>query len=375
MFPTSAVKLHPSLIFIRYASACKAIVQNSFGPSSVLEMVDDYKVEEPKKKEVLVEVYGSSVNPLDCQQREGFGKRFFEVTTGQKATFPICPGCEFSGKVLKAGPNSSFKVGDRVFGASLAGKSWAERICINDGTVALAPKTIPLEVAGTFPKVAISVSGFLKAAKLRSDNCRDKRVFINGGSGGIGTFTIQLLKSYSAKEIAVTCGPDNVELCSELGAHTVINYKKEDFREVLRDFDVYLDCINSNDEDRRSGYGVLRKGGHYLTLVFPWIGNTDESGLLWGTLRAISWLARMKRDASKNFGLKFDPCVGMPDQNFLVETATLIDAGKMRSVVSQNFSLEDMKMAHDIIDSGRAKGKLNVILKKEEDFMVENVEG
>ena len=322
-------------------------------------------MKDPENKEVLVEVYGTSVNPLDCQQRTGYGKRFFEITTRQKAIFPICPGCEFGGTVIDVGPKSSFKIGDRVFGASLAGRSWAERICIDEGTVAYAPKTIPLHVAGTFPKVAISVAGFIKAAKIKPKDYKDKRVFINGGSGGIGTFSIQLLRAYGAKEIAVTCSERNAQLCSDLGANTVIDYRKDDFRECLSDFDVYLDCINSKDEDRRSGYKILRKGGHYLTLVFPWIGDTDDYGMFWGTLRTLGWLVRMKRHASKNFGIKFDPCVGMPDKKFLEETARLIDAGKIRPVVSQNFSLEQMKEAHDVIDSARARGKLNVILKEE----------
>lgn len=351
---------------LRYASTCKAIIQNSFGSSDVLEITNEYKVKRPIGKEVLVEVYGSSVNPLDCQQRQGFGQQFFETTTREKFDFPICPGCEFAGKVIEAGLKSSFKVGDRVYGASLAGKSWAEKICIDEGTVAFAPSTIPLHEAGTFPKVAISVAGFLKAAKIESNDYKGKRVFINGGSGGIGSFAIQLLKAYGAEEIAVTCGPDNVEFCSELGANTVINYKENDFREVLRDFDVYLDCINSKDEDRRSGYRILRKGGRYLTLVFPWIGFTDDHGMFNGTVKTLSWLVKMKRDSWRNYGVRFDPCVGMPNKKFLEETATLIDAGKIRPVVSKNFSLEEMKKAHDIIDSGRARGKLGIVLKEED---------
>ena len=358
---------HPHKFYpVRHASACKAIIQNSFGSSDVLEVTTDYKVKRPINKEVLVEIYGSSVNPLDCQQREGYGKKFFELTTREKIDFPICPGCEFAGRVLEAGLKSSFNAGDRVYGASLAGRSWAEKICINQGTVAYAPKTIPLEVAGTFPKVAISVAGFIKAAKIKPSNYHGKRVFINGGSGGIGTFTIQLLKAYGAEEIAVTCGPDNVQFCSDLGANTVVNYKRDDFREILKDFDVYLDCINSKDEDRRNSYKILRKGGHYLTLVFPWIENTDTYGMMNGTLKTLSWLVKMKRDARRNFGIKFDICVGTPDKGFLEETAALIDAGNIRPVVSQNFPLEEMKMAHDIIDSGRAKGKLGIVLKKED---------
>ena len=351
---------------IRCSSTCKAIVQNSFGSSDVLELRNEYRVKRPINKEILVDVYGSSVNPLDCQQREGFGKKFFEITTRENVVFPICPGCEFAGKVLEAGTKSSFQVGDRVYGASLAGRSWAEKICIDEGTVAFAPKTIPLHVAGTFPKVAISVAGFIKAAKINPNKYKSKRVFINGGSGGIGTFTIQLLKSYGVEEIAVTCGPDNTQLCTDLGATTVVDYRKEDFREVLRDYDAYLDCINSKDDDRRSGYKILRKGGHYLTLVFPWIGNTDEYGMFNGTMKALAWLVKMKRDARRNFGIKFDVCVGMPDKKFLEETAALIDAGKMQPVVSQNFPLEEMKKAHDIIDSGRAKGKLGIVLKEED---------
>ena len=357
---------------IRWSSTCKAVIQNSFGSSEVLEISNEHKVNRPIKKEILVDIYGSSVNPLDCQQREGFGKKFFELTTREKIDFPICPGCEFAGKVLEAGLQSSFKVGDRVYGASLAGRSWAEKICIDEGTVAYAPEKIPLHVAGTFPKVAISVAGFIKAAKVKANDYNGKRVFINGGSGGIGTFAIQLLKSYGASEIAVTCGPNNVQFCSELGATTVIDYKKDDFREVLKDFDVYLDCINSKDADRRSSYKILRKGGRYLTLVFPWVGNTDQFGMVNGTARTLKWLLSMKREARRNFGIKFDICVGTPDKGFLEETAALVDAGKIRPVVSQNFPLEEMKTAHDIVDSGRAKGKLGIILKEETLSQVQN---
>ena len=366
MLSRSILRHHSKLYPVRYTSTCKAIIQNSFGSSDVLGVSTDYKVRRPIKKEVLIDIYGSSVNPLDCQQREGFGKKFFEITTREKVDFPICPGCEFAGKVLEAGLKSSFSVGDRVYGASLAGRGWAEKICIDEGTVAYAPKTIPLEVAGTFPKVAISVAGFIKAAKIKPNEYHGKRVFINGGSGGIGSFTIQLLKAYGAEEIAVTCGPDNVQFCSDLGATTVIDYKKDDFRAVLKDFDVYLDCINSKDEDRINSYKILRKGGRYLTLVFPWIGNTDQYGMLNGTAKTLSWLVKMKREARKTFGIKFDICVGTPDKRFLEETAALIDEGKIRPVISRKFSLEEMKTAHDIIDSGRARGKLGIILKSED---------
>lgn len=356
-------QFHSSL---RYASTCKAILQNSFGSSDVLEISNEYEFKRPIKKEILVEVYGSSVNPLDCQQREGIGKTFFEVITRENVVFPICPGCEFAGKVIEAGSNSSYKVGDRVYGTSMTGRSWAEKICIDESCVAFAPNTIPLHIAGTFPKVAISVAGFIKATKMKPKDFVGKRVFINGGSGGVGTFTTQLLKAYGAEEIAVTCGPNNMEFCSELGATTVVNYKKDDYREVLRDFDIYVDCINSDDEDRRSGYKILRKGGHYLTLVFPWMENTDELGMFNGTVKTLTWFVKMKRDAWRNFGIRFDTCIGTPDRKFLEETADMIDAGQIKPVVSATFSLDEMKKAHDIIDSGRAKGKLGIIIKEED---------
>ena len=348
---------------------CKAVIQVNFGSVDVLKVVSDRIVPETLKKgEVLIQQYGSSVNPAETKRRQGYGRVILPWVMGTSSKFPMFPGNDIAGVVVKAGPESKFKEGDRVWGFNIKGGAWAEICKAEEKHLSYAPKSVPLHKSGTIPYVAITFGSCLRTADLKASNMPGKRVFINGGSGGVGTFGIQLLRAFGASEIAVTCSGRNAELCHELGATTVIDYTKEDYTEKLEDFDLYIDCINNTDEMRRKGMKILKPGGYYVTIVFPLMYNTDDFGMVRGLWKTGRWLLSNRNYAKKTHGVTFNmniaqmPKMGSP---YLQEVADIVDQGKLRPVIYKDYTLDEIKAAHEQIQTGRTAGKVCVVVKEE----------
>ena len=348
---------------------CRAVMATDFGSIDVLKVRSDYVVSDTLNKgEVLIQQHGSSVNPVDARTRQGYGKVIFSWIMGTPSVAPIFPGKDIAGVVIKVGPDSKFKEGDRVWGLSFKGGAWAEICKAEEKHLSYAPESVPLHQSGTIPYVATTVGSCLKAADLKAANVHGKRVFINGASGGVGTFGIQLLRAFGAAEVAVTCSGRNVELCRELGATTVIDYTKEDYTEKLKDFDLYIDCANTTDDLRRKGMNILKPGGQYVTIRFPLIHNADEFGMVRGLWKTARWLWSNRRYAKKTHGAKFNINIAYLTKVgsfYLQEVADIVDKGKLRPIIYKEYSLDEIKSANAQIETIRTSGKVCVVIKEE----------
>ena len=227
------------------------VTLREYGDESKLKLEEGLTVPEPKTNQVLVKVSASSVNPLDLMKREGYGKSIFEKQ--RKHIFPWIIGSDFSGTVAEIGSKiSQFKIGDEVWGCSSNASSGthAEYACIDVDEITHKPDRLDHLHAASLPYVAQTTwSAIIRWAGLRPQDLKGKKVFIQGGAGGVGCFSIQLFKSMGC-EIATTCSEKNIELVKSLGADRVIDYNKSNFEEVLSDYDIAYDLLGDHVSDQ-----------------------------------------------------------------------------------------------------------------------------
>lgn len=332
----------------------KAFVINRYSKDESLQLVD---LTEPiiKENEVLVEIHATSVNQLDTKIKTGE----FKLLLPYK--FPLILGHDVAGIIKKVGSKvSQFKVGDEVFARPADFKigSFAEYIAINENDIALKPKNISMEEAASFPLVALTVwQAFVEKANLK----KGQKVFIQAGSGGVGTIAIQLAKHLGAT-IATTTSADNVDLVKSLGADIVIDYKAQDFETILENYDLVL---NSQDgKTLEKSFRILKSGGKVVSISGP--PDTDfakEIGLSWFMKTAIFFLSRKAKKQAKKLNVDYSFLFMQANGKQLSEIGKLIEAGVIRPIIDKVFSFEQTNEAMSYVASGRARGKVIVKLK------------
>src|SRR6476661_3572198 len=235
----------------------KAIVVHEYGGPEVLKY-EDRPRPEPKEDQILVRVIAAGVNPVDDASRSEKYAKFFGIT------LPFIPGYDIAGVVEKTGAKiTKFKPGDQVY-AYLElkdGGGYAEYAAATEVEAAAKPKSINFTEAAGVPVVALTAwQALIDKAKLSAG----QTVLIHGGSGGVGSFAIQIAKARGAKVIATASTP-NQDLLKQLGADVAVDYTKTKFEDVAKDVDVVLDCVGKDTLQR--SYGVVKKGGFLVTLV------------------------------------------------------------------------------------------------------------
>jgi len=306
----------------------KAVVIHEYGGLEVLKY-EDVQRPEPKEDQILVRVIAAGVNPVDGLIRSGmFAKH-------EKATFPMILGADIAGVVEKTGSKvTKFKAGDPVFAyASLkSGGAYAEYALTTEREAAPKPKVLTYVEAAAVPVVALTAwQALVDTAKLSAR----QTVLIHGGSGGVGTFAIQIAKARGARVIA-TASTANQDLLMQLGADVAIGYTKQKFEDVAKDVDVVLDSIGKDTLAR--SYGVVRKGGFIVSLV-----------------------ARPDRAELDKRGIRGAALSVEPNSDELAEIGKLIDEGKIKVIVSQTFPLSEAIKAQEQVATGHTRGK--VVLK------------
>jgi NADPH:quinone reductase-like Zn-dependent oxidoreductase len=303
----------------------KAIVVHNYGGPEVLKDEDTQRPE-PKEDQVLVRVIAAGVNPVDGMIRSGMFAKY------EKAAFPMIPGADIAGIVEKAGGKiTKFKVGDPVYAyISLKnGGGYAEYAVATENEAAPKPKSLTYVEAAAVPVVALTAwQALVDTAKLSTG----QTVLIHGGSGGVGTFAIQIAKARGAKVIATASTP-NQDLLKQLGADVSIDYTKQKFEDVAKDVDVVLDSVGKDTLAR--SYGVVKKGGLIVTLV-----------------------ARIDQAELDKHGIRGASLSVKPDSNELGEIGKLIDENKIKVVVSQTFPLADAAKAQEQVATGHTRGKI-----------------
>ncbi|MDV7357586.1 NADP-dependent oxidoreductase [Rhodococcus oxybenzonivorans] len=305
--------------------------------------------------DVLVQIHAASVNPLDLKIREGNLKPVLPYR------LPIVLGNDLAGVVVEVGRDvRRFRPGDEVYARPDQGRigAFAELIAMREDDVALAPRELTMEEAASIPLVGLTAwQALVERANLQAG----QKVLIHAGSGGVGTFAIQLAKHLGAT-VATTTSTANIDWVQRLGADIVIDYKKEDFAAVLRDYDLVLDTLGG--DTLANSLRVLKPGGKVISVAGPPDHTfAKEAGLNWIVQQVMRLLSfRIRRNAKRRrvtYSFLFMKSSG--DQ--LGQLASIIDSGAIRPVVDRIFPFEQTKEALAYVDEGRAKGKVVVKLR------------
>ena len=302
--------------------------------------------------DVLVQIHAASVNPLDIKIRDGAFKLILPYR------LPLILGNDLAGVVVKVGSHvRRFKPGDEVYARPDKDRigAFAEFISIREDSVALKPKRLTMEEAASIPLVGLTAwQALIERAHLK----KGQKVLIHAGSGGVGTFAIQLSKHLGAT-VATTTSTANLDWVTRLGADEVIDYKKDDFDTIVRDCDVVLDTLGG--ETLKKSLRVLKPGGKLVGIAGPPDSDfANEIGASWFLKLVMRLLSsRIRRNARRRhvtYSFLFMRASG--DQ--LREIASLIDSGIIRPVVDRVFPFASTKEALVYVETGRAKGKVVV---------------
>ena len=332
----------------------KAFILDRYGSADRVR-AGDIPDPELREDDVLVQIHAAGVNLLDSKIRNGEFKRILTYR------LPLVLGHDVAGVVVRAGSRvRRFKPGDEVYARPADGRigAFAEFIAINEDDLAIKPKAISMEEAASIPLVGLTAwQALIERAHLQ----RGQNVLIHAGSGGVGTFAIQLAK-YVGATVATTTSTANVDLLRSLGADIVIDYKKQDFTDVLRDYDVVLNSLDKVTLEK--SLRVLKPGGQLISISGPpdatFARSIGASWIVRLIVPALSYGIRAKaRRRQAHYSFLFMRANG----GQLTEITSLIDAGIIRPVVDRVFPFASTKEAMAYVEAGRAKGKVVVSLK------------
>ncbi|MDP9992680.1 alcohol dehydrogenase [Variovorax boronicumulans] len=332
----------------------KAFVLDRYGKKGALRSAD-MPMPSLRDDEVLVEVHAAGVNLLDAKIRDGEFKLILPYR------LPLVLGHDVAGVVVKTGPQvRQFKVGDEVYARTDDFRigTFAEFVPVKEASLALKPANLTMEEAASIPLVGLTAwQALVEKAGLK----KGQQVFIQAGSGGVGTFAIQLAKHLGAT-VATTTGTSNVEFVKHLGADVVVDYRKQDFEDILRGCDVVL---NSQDgKTLEKSLRVLQRGGKLISISGPPDPEFGKSIAAPGFVRLVMRLlsAGIRRRARAR-GVGYSFLFMRANGGQLREITRLIEAGAIRPVIDRVFPFASTNEALAYVEAGRAKGKVVIKLK------------
>src|SRR5438034_11620401 len=326
-----------------------AIVYCDYGLANL--KLQDIEKPTPTDDQLLVRVRAVSVNPYDWHFVEGTPYVMRAMGVGLRKPKDIQLGVDFAGTVEAVGKNvTQFKPGDEVFGGR--GGAFAQYVCPRaTRAVALKPASASFEEAAS-----VNIAGITALQAVRDkDDCQPgQKVLVNGASGGVGTFAIQIAKSFGA-DVTGVCSTRNVDLVTSLGADHVIDYTKEDFTKGDQKYDVIIDNVanHSISEYRR----VLTPKGKYI-MIGGGSGAKDWQGLFGMMTRPFKAML-LKPFVSQEMGMMLTD----PKQNDLVVLADLMQSGKVKPVIDRTYTLEQLPDAVRYVEEGHARGKVVITVE------------
>src|SRR5438067_7394785 len=328
------------------ANPMKAIVHCEYGGPEVLTLTDVEKPV-PNDNQILVRVRAASLNPLDLMIR---GFSLLRPITGMRKPKDTRVGVDYAGTVEAIGKNvRQFKPGDEVFGGKNG--ALAQYVCVlPDRAVTLKPANVTFEQAASVSVAAITaLQGLRDKGKIKPG----QKVLINGASGGVGTFAVQIAKSYGT-EVTAVCSTSNSEMVRSIGADHVIDYTKEDFTKTDRRYDLIFDLVGNHSFSERRR--ILNPNGICVMAGIGGAGWHDGIGTrLAGELNAYV--------RSRFVSEKFISYIAQFNKKDMMVLADLMQSGKITPVIDRTYKLNETADALRSLEQGHARGK--VVIKLE----------
>lgn len=307
------------------------------------------------ESEVLVQIFAASLNPIDFKIRDG------KLKFLRAYKFPLILGHDLAGVVSEVGANVvKFKKGDRVYSRPRNGRtgSLAEYIGIDENELALMPKNLSFIEAASIPLVGLtSWQALIDVAKLKAGD----RIFIPAGSGGVGTFAVQLAKHFGAHVITST-SKRNVDFVRGLGADEVVDYKNQKFEEVLKNIDIVFDTLGG--DSLYKSFQIIRPNGWIVSISgapdYRLAKDLNLNFLKAWVIRLVGYKANsLAKKARAHYRFIFMKSSG--DQ--LIQIGQIIENGKIKPVIDREFSFDEAQKAMDYLESGHARGKVVIKIR------------
>jgi NADPH:quinone reductase-like Zn-dependent oxidoreductase len=329
----------------------KAAIYTRYGPPDVVQMAEVEKPV-PRDDEVLIRVRAAAVNPYDWHFMRGEPYPVRIAAGGLRKPKDSRLGADVAGEIEAAGRNiTQFKPGDAVFGSCKG--AFAEYACASESNLGMKPDNVTFEQAASVPIAAFTALQGLRRGGLTKDGKIQpgQKVLINGAAGGVGTFAVQIAKSFGA-DVTGVCSTRNVEMVRSIGADQVVDYTQEDFTKSARRYDVVLDCVGNHSfsECRR----VMNPRGIYVGA-----GGTSDNWMIVPLTRAIkalvlSWFVSQKQVM----------VLAKPSKEDLTFMGELMAIGKVTPVIDKRYGLSEVREAVRYLEAGHARGKVVITVDR-----------
>ena len=327
------------------AELMRAIRYCEYGaPDEVLKL-EQVEKPAPNDNQILVRVRAVSLRFFDAGMlRGGIGRLVF----GLRKPKNTCPGLDYSGSVEAAGKNvTEFKPGDQVFGVKAG--ALAEYICVRSGgAVVSKPGNVTFEQAASIPTALVALQGLRDTGRVRAG----QKVLVNGASGGVGTFAVQIAKAFGA-EVTGVCSTRNLDLVRSLGADRVIDYTKEDYTKGDQRYDVIYDLISNRSFAERCR--VLKPGGICVLAGVGGSGLRKETFSNMAGAFTASLRSKFRNEKFVSFGVD----INKKDLGVLRD---LVETGKVVPAVTKTYRLTEVAAAYNYLESGHARGKIAITI-------------
>ena len=317
----------------------KAIVYQNYGPPDVLQ-IEEMEKPTAGDNEVLIKVHAASVNPLDWHFMRGTPYIVRIVMTGLSKPKNPRLGVDVAGHVEAVGSKvTQFKAGDEVFGTCRG--AFAEYVCTSESNLVIKPNNVTFEQAAAVPIAAFTaLQGLRDKGKIQPG----QKVLVNGASGGIGTFAVQIAKSYGA-EVTAVCSTRNIEMVRSIGADRVIDYTREDFTKSEQQYDLIFDAIGNHSLSARRR--LLSPKGICVMAGGP--SGRWKMGLASG-IKALIWSQFSSR--------KLTGLLAKASKEDLTILQNLMETGKIKPVIDRRYKLSELPEAIRYLEEGHARGKV-----------------
>jgi NADPH:quinone reductase-like Zn-dependent oxidoreductase len=321
----------------------KAIVTERYGSPDVLELKDVEKPT-PTDNEILVKVHAASVNPMDWHLLEGKPFIARPMTGGLLKPKNMRPGVDIAGKVEAVGRNvKEFQPGDEVFGSGQGG--FAEYVCTREDSLVLKPANVSFEEAAAVPTAAFTA---LQGLRDKGQVQAGQKVLIDGASGGVGTFAVQIAKSFGA-EVTGVCSPRNLDMVRSIGADHVVDYTREDFTRKEQRYDLIL---------ATAGYHSIFDYSRALSPkgIYVFIGGSR-------LMRSLFQAALLGPLISMTGNKKMTSMIAKRNKKDLIFLKDLLEGGRIKPVIDRSYPLSEVPEALRYLEEGHARGKVVITLE------------